>query len=256
MKTKNMSNGRRARGFTLIEVLVALALGVLILLALTVLFARNTGNHSELERTTRQLESARFSIVVLGEDLMHAGFYGEFNPNTLTTGVDFTWRLHPVAPIDLCATAINALGWNTAGAPALIPVPVEGIAAGTALLCLPNRQPNTEAIVVRHAETGAATTIAAGANNDLYIQVARCPTEVPLTPIRAAAGNSGTFTLTRPDCATVNNSVRRLTQRIYYIASCNDCAAADGIPTLKRVEMIGGLEPVDGYLRAGQRRRV
>jgi type IV pilus assembly protein PilW len=94
--------------------------------------------------------------------------------------------------------------------------------------------------VVRHAETGAATTIAAGANNDLYIQVARCPTEVPLTPIRAAAGNSGTFTLTRPDCATVNNSVRRLTQRIYYVASCNDCAGADGIPTLKRVEMIGG----------------
>jgi type IV pilus assembly protein PilW len=38
----------------------------------------------------------------------------------------------------------------------------------------------------------------------------------------------------------VNNRLRRLTGRTYYIASCNDCVANDGIPTLKRVEMIDG----------------
>jgi type IV pilus assembly protein PilW len=34
--------------------------------------------------------------------------------------------------------------------------------------------------------------------------------------------------------------VRRYVVRTYYIASCNDCTANDGIPTLKRVETING----------------
>jgi type IV pilus assembly protein PilW len=245
-------NSRRAaRGFTLVEILVALGLGVLILLALTILFSRNTGNHAELERTTRQLESARFSLDMLGEDLMHAGYFGEFNPNTLPPPLTL---LAPAPTPDPCATALDAQGWYTrppAPLPAAplpppgpneiyVPAPVQGIAAGTAIGCLTNRVPGTEAIVVRHAETGAATPLATASANHLYIQVARCATEVPVTPVRAAAGQSADFTLTRPDCATVNNALRRLTQRTYYIASCNDCVANDGIPTLKRVEMVDG----------------
>jgi type IV pilus assembly protein PilW len=49
-----------------------------------------------------------------------------------------------------------------------------------------------------------------------------------------------TFNLQRPDCATINDALRRVSQRTYYVASCNDCAANDGIPTLKRVEAING----------------
>lgn len=220
-----------ARGFTLIEVLVALAIGTFILLALTVLFSRNTGNHAELERTARQIESARFSIDILTEDVMHAGFFGEFNPDTM-----------PDAPAyqtpDPCATAVTAQGWDTAVTPVQMPVPIQGIAAGTAVGCLGNRMAGTEALVVRHAETGAATTLAAGNANNLYVQIARCGLDT--SRVRAAAVPSGTLNLRLPDCATVNDALRRLTQRTYYVASCNDCVANDGVPTLKRVEMIDG----------------
>jgi type IV pilus assembly protein PilW len=239
---------RTAHGFTLIEILVALALGVLILLALTILFARNSGNQSELERNTRQLESARYSIDLLGEDVMHAGYFGEFDPDPLIVNpLDWTTP-------DPCATAVNAQGWNTPDPPVptsadpaervQIPVPVQGIEAGTALGCLGNRVAGTEALVVRHAETGAPVTLAAGLNNNLYIQVARCGLDV--SRIRAASVPSGTLNLRLPPaagasgCGPVNDSLRRLTQRTYYIASCNDCGASDGIPTLKRVEMING----------------
>jgi type IV pilus assembly protein PilW len=236
-----------ASGFTLVEILVALALGVLILLALTILFARNTGNHSELERNTRQLESARYSLDTMSEDLMHAGYFGEFNPDPLVVNpADYTMP-------DPCATAIaptTVQGWNTPNPPnptsanaadrVQMPVAVQGIAAATAVACLANRVAGTEAIVVRHAETGAPTTLAAGSNNNLYIQVARCGLDT--SRIRAAAVPSGTLNLRLPDCATVNDELRRLTQRTYYIASCNDCVANDGIPTLKRVEMIDGAQ--------------
>lgn len=227
------NTARGARGFTLIEILVALGLGMLILLALTILFSRNTGNHAELERTARQVEGARFSIDVLTEDTMHAGYYGEFDPEALDPAPAYQTP-------DPCATAVTAQGWNTAVAPVQIPVPVQGIdaVAAAALACLPNHVAGTEALVVRHADTGAATTLAAGLNNNLYVQIARCGLDTDR--IRAAAVPSGTLNLRQPDCATVNNSLRRLTQRSYYIASCNDCVANDGIPTLKRVEMING----------------
>jgi type IV pilus assembly protein PilW len=162
---------------------------------------------------------------------MHAGFFGEFNPDTM-----------PDAPAyqtpDPCATAVADQGWNTAVTPVQMPVPVQGIAAGTAVGCLANRLAGTEALVVRHAETGAPTTLAAGNSNNLYVQIARCGLDT--SRIRAAAVPSGTLTLRLPDCATVNDVLRRLTQRTYYIAACNDCVANDGVPTLKRVEMIDG----------------
>jgi type IV pilus assembly protein PilW len=233
---------RGARGFTLIEILVALALGVLILLALTILFARNSGNQSELERNTRQLESARYSIDLLAEDVMHAGYFGEFDPDPLIVNPDDWTRPDP------CATAVNTQGWNTPNPPVptsanpaervQIPVAVQGIAAGDVVGCLASRVANTEALILRHAETGSPVTLAAGLNNNLYIQVARCGLDT--SRIRAASVPSGTLNLRLPDCTTVNDSLRRLTQRTYYIASCNDCVANDGIPTLKRVEMING----------------
>jgi len=231
-----MSTG--AGGFTLVDILVALALGVLFLLALTILFSRNTGNHSELERTVRQVESARFAVDALAEDIMHAGYYSEFNPNTL---IDAPAYQTP----DPCATNVAAQGWNTevvSPVPVQIPVAVQGVAAGAAAGCLPDRLDGTAAIVVRRADTGPAISLAAAAAapDNLYIQIARCVTDTQR--IRAASGDAGTFTLRQPDCATVNGALRRLMQRTYYIASCNDCdAGGDGIPTLKRVEMINGV---------------
>lgn len=232
------ATGRRSsgeHGFTLVEMLVALAIGVVIMLALTTLLARNSANQQELERTVRQLESARFSLETLGEDVMHAGYYSDFNPDSMLTPPSFQTP-------DPCATAPTAQGWDTSVTPMLMPVPIEGIGAGAAVGCLANRRAGTEAMVVRRAETTPAIAIAAGRNDNLYIQIARCPLDAQRVVAAAvpAADPLATFKLQRPDCATINDSLRRVSQRTYYIASCNDCAANDGIPTLKRVEAING----------------
>jgi type IV pilus assembly protein PilW len=224
-----------ARGFTLVEVLVALAIGSLILIALTILFWRNSGNQSELERSARQLESARFALDALTEDLMHAGFYGEFNPNTL-----------PLAPAyqtpDACATATTAQGWDATASPVQIPMPVQGIGAAAVVGCLSNRVSATEAVTIRRADTGPAIAFAGGNASNLYVQVARCGLDAQRLVVAAVPSTSpeSTFTLRVPDCTTVNNRIRRVSQRTYYVASCSDCAAADGIPTLKRVEAVDG----------------
>jgi type IV pilus assembly protein PilW len=226
---------RAVRGFTLIEILVALAIGLVILLALTIMFSRNSSNQAELERMTRQLEGARFSLDALSENIMHAGYYGEFNPDTL-----------PVAPAyqtpDPCATAVTALGWSTAAPQVQMPVAIEGIAAGTVVGCLNDRLAGTEAVIVRHADTADAITFAAGNISNLYLQSSRCTLDTQRLVVAAVPAGSPatTFNLRRPNCTDVNERLRRVTQRTYYVASCGVCSPSDGIPTLKRVEMIDG----------------
>lgn len=229
--------GRRpgALGFTLVEMMVALAVGLIVLMGLMTMLARNSTNQQELERTIRQLESARFTLDTLSEDVMHAGFFSDFNPDGLLDPPTYQTP-------DPCAVAPTDQGWDTSVSPILMPVPIEGIAAGTVVGCLPNRRAGTEALVVRRAETEPHIGMADGRSDNLYIQIARCPEDAQR--VRAAAvpdaTPEATFDLRRPDCATVNDALRRLSQRTYYIATCNDCVANDGIPTLKRVEMING----------------
>lgn len=235
------SIGRKAstRGYTLIELVIAMGLGIAILLALTLLFSQNSGNQLELERTVRRLENARFSVDTLTEDVMHAGFYSDLNPNAVEPAPTYT------SPSP-CAVALTTLGW-VAPDPAIgtalqLPRPVEGIPAATTFACLDNRRANTEAIVIRRAETGPTIPWTAGRGDNLYIQAARCASDP--APLRIAAVPSSepekTFDLHQPNCTTANNALRRLLQRTYYIATCNDCDTNDGIPTLKRVEMIDG----------------
>jgi len=228
---------RRFRGYTLIEVIIALGIGVGILAALAMMFSSNSGNQQELERSLRQMENARFAMDTLSEDAVHAGFFGDFNPNLVAPAPTYT------SP-DPCAVATNLQGWTVAaGVVTQLPRPIEGIAAGTAVACLPNRRANTEALVVRRAETTGAILVASARTDNLYLQTARCSTEAGQVRAAASPGANpqGTFNLQDVGCTGgFNNAVRRLLQRTYYIATCNDCVNNDNIPTLKRVEMIDG----------------
>ncbi len=232
----NMSSYKKgdSRGFTLVEVMVALAVGTVLLLGLMILFASNSRNQGELERGLRQIENARFSLDVLSEDLLHAGYYSDLNPGSFSA---LTYTTPTVCPSNLAE-----LGWNFNASPVVLPVPVQGIDAATSAPCLLNRLPNTQALAIHRAETGAPITTAAltagGAVQDLYVQISRCGSD----PRRAVVSSSvGDFTLRLPDCSAANDALRRVVHRVYFVASCNRCgASSDGIPTLKRVEWRDG----------------
>lgn len=231
---------RRSSGFTLIELMVSLTLGSLILLALVVVFSRNTGNQTELERTTRQLESVRFVLDIMSEDIMHAGYYGEINPEWLIPAPT-------ISNPSPCENNPANLGWvtpNPAGA-TTVPAAVRGIGRDEVAACLANRLANTEAITLRHADTGPPLTTAQAvqAKNNLYIQVNRCRDPKSTLPdvLAVVPKAQADFVLQTLACDGVINAVRRFLQRTYYVASCNDCSGTgDGIPTLKRVELIDG----------------
>src|SRR5438477_373146 len=101
----------RPRGFSLIELMVGIVLGLLLLIGLTTMFVASSRSFSETERASRQIENGRYALDLLSEDIRHAGFFGEAS----------SFGTPPVgAPPDPCSTTLAAL--QTA-----LTVPIQGV---------------------------------------------------------------------------------------------------------------------------------
>ena len=108
------------------------------------------------------------------------------------------------------------------------------IAGDAALGCLPDRVPGTDVIVIRRV---SADTIAAAAVDvrNVYVQASQCI----MDPLLRVSNLPAQFTLRTAACdAAVIAPIRRYFVRGYYVASCNSCTPSDGVPTLKRIEII------------------
>ena len=62
--------GRNVRGFTLIELLISIALMVMILFAITLVFARTTETVAIQEARTTVYTNARYALDIMENDLM------------------------------------------------------------------------------------------------------------------------------------------------------------------------------------------
>ena len=69
----------RQSGFSLIELMVALTIGLLLLVGLTVLFANTNYTNRELQKVSQQIENGRYAIDTITQDLRLAGFYGHID---------------------------------------------------------------------------------------------------------------------------------------------------------------------------------
>lgn len=210
------------RGMSLIELMVALAIGLILVAGLATLFANSSKSGNDLENSIRQMESGRYAIELLSEDIKMAGYYGELSIDGITYST-------PAA----CETAIGSLGWDNAAN--TIPTFITGLSAtqAAALSCLPNRVTGSPALVLRRLDTTAVAP-AAAASGAAYVQTSRCATDPNATRL-IISSTAADFTLRDLNCTAINN-VRRYVSRIYYVASCNECGV-DTTPTLKRAEI-------------------
>jgi type IV pilus assembly protein PilW len=227
----------RHQGFTLIELLIAMFLGLLVVGALSAVFVNNSETQRKVERSSRQVENGRYAVQVLSDDIKLAGYFGEFNPNLLTTSGVLSGKTHPWP--DPCSTTV-ADDIEDA-----IALHIQGYNSSSGLSCLSDVKPGTDIIVVRRASTlpypctGTSVTNCAGATSgQLYFQASLCSSnsELRSTDIGDffALSSSSGLDRTQRDCTTPAD-IRRLVVRIYYVANNND--AGDGIPTLKRAEL-------------------
>jgi len=225
---------RASSGFSLIELMIALTIGLILLTALAAMFQQSVSGRTSLERVSRLTENSRFAADVIGDDIRHAGFFGTFMPPTDAVFVD-------PSPCDWNVIDLARIGWEPDLSPPRYPSQLQGYddppAAEPTLDCLPNRVPGTDVLVIRRASSVSV----AGASADLrnvYVQPSQCISDpVPLRVSNTAAQ----FTLRTANCDAASLApVRRYFVRVYYVASCNECAPSDGVPTLRRLEFIDG----------------
>jgi type IV pilus assembly protein PilW len=232
------ANPNRHAGFTLIELMIAVTLGLLVLAALTSFFVRTSYNRSELERNSQQIENGRFAINALRDDMMLAGFYADLNaPPTAV------WNT-PAA----CATSGN-MGFvphdPTTSPPPELPVPIfiYPLGAGAPAGCTPDILANTDVIVIRRFNT-EPTPVASVVSTQTYVQISECASgpsaDNPATPYLVDTGaNAANFILRNRNCSAAAN-LWRYREQLYYVRNYS-VNAGDGIPTLVRVELDGGV---------------
>jgi type IV pilus assembly protein PilW len=247
----------RQRGFSLIELMVSVTVGLVIVAALAILFANNSRARQEMDKTSQQIENGRYASQVLLDDLRLAGYWGEFNPASL-----------PVP-----GTLPDPSAADVASLTAAMPIAVQGyhfgkvagssLPAGVAAL-LQDRRPNTDVLVLRRVSTCAAgpqssdresSCDAMDTSARTYFQTTLCQTQ--LSTLAAASQfvistDANVFQSSNPavtgspsylakkGCETTAAPAvtRSVVVRIYYVANNN--AVNDGIPTLKVVELGAG----------------
>lgn len=220
-------------GFTLVELMVSMAIGLLIVLALITLLVNVNRNNREMAKTNRQIENGRFALQVLQNDVVHAGFWGRLG-----------YTMAP-APAYAAPTAIPnpcvVSGWDATYKSNLLAIPVQGFANGSTLAgCnVTGVLASSDVLVVSHANTCTAgsANCDGGADTGPHIQVSACRTAVPPEAMYVidspAIPPAAEFPLKEKDCATIA-ARRKLVSNIYYLANSNN------LPTLMRVSLING----------------
>jgi type IV pilus assembly protein PilW len=226
-----MQLNRRMGGFTLVELMIAMGLGLMLLAGLSIVFLNSSRSREEMERSNRQIENGRYAMHVLTEDLRLAGYLAEFDIQQTALAAS-----PPALKPDACATAVADLI-------AALPMHIQGYDLGAgAPGCITDVRPGTDILVVRRA----GSCINGAPRCDMpaggpYFQAALCNNASELGHVDPANYYRLTTDLTlldrhMRDCAATA-SQRRYLVRIYFIA--NNDLAGDGIPTLKRAELVG-----------------
>jgi type IV pilus assembly protein PilW len=233
------ASGRRgsyrtgSRGLTLVELLVAMALGLFIVTALVALYANVSRTNQEMAKTNLLIENGRFAMQLLQEDAQHAGYWGPIDP------LDATDIPDPCLPYG---------GWGAGAARAtyvnnLLAIPVQGYSDGTPYAtcgaALANVVAKSDVLFVRHASTCVVGAGCEGVGDTgPHVQVSDCRTEPVLEPafvVETTAEMDARAPRIRGKGCVNEVPRRKLIANIYFVAN-----NANGVPTLMRMSYVNG----------------
>lgn len=218
-----------ARGLTLVELLVGIALGLFIVLALITLYVNVSRTNTEMSKTNQLIENGRFAMQLLQEDVAHAGFWGPIVTSA------------PTAVPDPCRAYAT---WDDPHVVNVLSVPVQGYQDGTPYAAcgsgLSSVVANSDVLFVTHASTCVVGAGCEGSGDTgPHIQVSGCRTDVvnpdPAYLVATTAQMDARAVKIRgKDCAT-EVPRRGIISNIYYVAN-----NASGVPSLMRMSYANG----------------
>ncbi len=209
-------------GVTLIELMIAMVIGLIVTLAMVMLFLNNSQNRRELENSAHMLENGRFALNVLRDEIMHAGFFEAL-------------AITPFSP-PATAAETNEIAcegdigeWEDSLGLALMGRNGGGFACAT---FLPDANENTGMLFVQRLSTELVPASGPGV---AFVQISYCNAD---SDPRIVGGGDSTFNLRNLACDDLAET-RRLLRRFYFIQVSN------GVPALMRhTRDTGATEPL------------
>lgn len=244
-------------GFSLVELMIAITLGLIIMTGLVSIFVKNSQARSEIERSNRQLESGRYAMSLLTEDLRMAGYLTAFDPYELIIKPGYPPLGADTAPVDpgitdMSLAGVNPCATDLASLRRTYFIHVQGYDnAASVPACVSDVRTGSDILVVRRLSTCVAgptlqaDCTAAPAGTPLF-QASNCYQATELASNTGSKKDyqthyildSNTANLTRRGLSCAAAPVadyRAFLTHIYFVANNN--VAGDGIPTLKRAEL-------------------
>jgi type IV pilus assembly protein PilW len=186
---------KRMGGFSLIELMLALALGVVVTAGIVSLFVGNNQTYTLLNGQSRMQEAARFSVDFVSRSARAAGYLGcDPEPGKVYKTLNGAWN--QLFEFDI-TTTIQAFHGITNGnsvndwVPSLVTLP----RAGSAVPFIPANgiditklRPQTDILVLRHVDVPGAR-IAAIVQADGCSAATPCNVEIPASGLGFAANN-------------------------------------------------------------------
>lgn len=215
----NHSRIGRSAGMTLIELMVALAIGSFLMIGAVTVFTQSRTTFRVNESVARLQENARFVLDAMEPDVRMAHYFGLTTRSTRIQG-----RATPADPVAFPVAGDCGQNWSVN-----LLNPVDGNNNGYAWACAPfgAAQPTSDAFVIRRV---AEDSTAAPLGNTLYVQSARFQDGQlfvgPAIPAGYLPATSQPFQL------VVNG---------YYVSQNSSLdTPGNPIPSLRRKTLIGG----------------
>lgn len=235
-------------GFSLVELMIGITLGLLILAALATVFTQSSQARNEVERNNRQIENGRYAMSILSEDLRLAGYLSSFDPYQLIIKPGFSPLDTVSAMPDPCNTTLsgNPSSWMNS-----FFYHIQGVDNASSIpSCISDVRAGTDIVVIRRISTCVAGPVAgAGCDSAIagvpYFQASNCYANGELINngsgvdylhyfVLSTDTSAATMFMHKVNCSTIADFSRYMV-RIYFVANNN--VGTDGVPTLKRAEL-------------------
>jgi type IV pilus assembly protein PilW len=198
-------------GFSIVELLIAVALGILLSSAILDATLSSTRTAREVELTSETVENGRYLSQLLKNEIRLAGFYGRLQNSS--SGA--TAQPNPCSGL-ATADLVKGINFPLFG--------LDGVAAGTTACNGDSLLTGSDALLVRRVDTDFVISTAGLDASQHYLQ-----TTITAMVLDTGA-NKANFNLLEKDTTTLA-PIRRYHQNIYYVDASN---------VFKRLRLVNG----------------
>jgi len=230
-----ITNRRQSYGFSMVELLVAMVVGLIIVSGAFSLHSGTRKTQAVNEMQMDMIADARFAIEMISYDLRHAGMYGGTNKDGLIDCRSTDASCTGVAPAAVANDCSTGWAYNLSQPVFAINDTAGNPYSGSCIPSSEGYQANTDILEIRYADSNFLSSITglpkALTNGQVYV--------------RSNFASGRIFTGTTQPVIGKHDSDTNITQNYilhafaYYVSDHTD-SAGDGIPSLRRASLVNG----------------